>query len=214
MRGLLLNYQFGMWDAVLKKIKTNTRRGGGLDKINLTPDDYEFIGVYSPSGLKMYAKMQHRTTGKIEHVIVRFRPNDYAYLQEPILKSDKDVFYKYTDINGHSEAEAFAPLIDAAIKNGASWKNKYYMAGEDARYYVKFSTWKIQRLNDISEADCLAEGVQKQDDSYYYSKDGVKVLFPTAKKAYFSLYNSVNNIKENNNPWLFSYYFELCQKPE
>jgi hypothetical protein len=213
MRGLLLNYQFGMWDAVLKKIKTNTRRGGGLDEINKNPDDYNFVGIYTHSK-SIFAEFSNVWTGVITRVIVRNKPGTYSYLQEPILKTPENVFYKYTDLNGHCEAEAFAPLIDVAIKNGASWENKYYMAGADARFYVKWTDWKMERLNDISIRDCLAEGIQRQGNTFYYTKDGVKIFFPTPQKAYFSLYNSVNDCKENNNPWLFSYHFELCQKPE
>ncbi len=212
MRGLLLNYQFGMWDAVLQKIKTNTRRKGGLDEINKNPDDYKYFGFWQAGGIII--EMQQISTGKTINIPLRHKPGDFAYLQEPVLTTPSSIFYKYTDTDGHSEADAFAPLIDQAIKNGASWENKYFMAAKNARFYVKFTNWKIQRLQDISEEDCLAEGIQAQGDSFFYTKDGVKLLFPTAKKAYFSLYNSVNNIKIANNPWLFSYYFELCQKPE
>ncbi len=221
MRGLLLNYQYGMWDAVLKKIKTNTRRGGGLHSINENPEDYKFIGflrkdtfnIVENNFIPLFAEFTQLSTGKIVSAPIRFKPGSNAYLQEPILRYKKEVFYQYSDPKGNIETIAFFPLIEHAIRHGAEWENKYFMAEINARYFVKFTDVKVQRLSDISEADCLAEGIQKQYDSYYYTKDGVKVLFPTAQKAYFSLYNAVNNCKENNNPWLFSYYFELCQKP-
>lgn len=213
MRGLLLNYRFGMWDAVLKRVKTNTRRAGGLDEINKNPNDYKFVGSIDISS-RVYAEFSNVWTGVITRVIVRNKPGSFSYLQEPVLETPENIFYKYSDMNGHSEADAFAPLIDFAIKKGYTWKNKYFMKGENARFFVKWTDWKMQRLNDISSADCLAEGIQRQGNTFYYTKDNVKIFFATPQKAYFSLYNAVNNVKENNNPWLFSYYFELCQKPE
>lgn len=213
MRGLLLNYQYGMWDAVLQKIKTNTRRAGGLDTINKNPDDYKFVGILSINK-SQYAEFSNVWTGAITRVIVRHLPDSYAYLQEPVLTTHENKFYKYTDLNGHSEADAFAPLIEVAIAKGFHWQNKYYMPCEKARFYVKFTDWKVERLNDISIVDCLAEGIKRQGDTFYFTKDNVKMFFKTPQKAYFGLYNAVNGIKENNNPWLFSYHFQLCQKPE
>lgn len=214
MRGLLLNYKYGMWDAVLKKRKTNTRRGGGLDEINIKPNEW-YVSSCKNTGTNQFIEFTNTKTGKIIIVKPRYKPLECAYLQEPVLINDKDIFYKYTDEKGLSEADAFGPLIDKAIKvNGAAWKNKYFMEQKYARYFVQFTSWKCERLNDISHEDILKEGVVKSGDSYYYTIDGVKTVFPTAKNAYFSLYNAVNNIKENNNPWLFSYYFELTPNPE
>ena len=215
MRGLLLNYQFGMWDAVLKGIKTNTRRcPSGLDQINKTPGDYKFIGFYKVENLKsQYAEFQTVWDSKITRVLIRNKPGDYAYLQEPVLSWNNQNFYKYTDKAGHNEAEAFKPLIDRAISEGAHWENKYFMAEQKARYFVKFIDVKVERLQDISIRDCLSEGIQTQHSSFYYVYNGVKVFLETPQKAYFYLYNQINGITENNNPWVFSYHFELCEKP-
>jgi hypothetical protein len=213
MRGLLLNYQFGMWDAVLKNLKTNTRRSGGLHDINKNPGNYKFVG-FNEYRNSVYAEFSNVWTGVITMVIVRHPVGSYAYLQEPVLQTSNELYYKYRDVNGHSEAETFAPLIEFAIKTGHTWTNKYYMPEKQARYFVKFTNVEVMRLNDISIRDCLLEGIQRQHTTFYYTKDNVKKFFPTPQKAYFSLYNSVNGTEENNNPWLFSYHFELCQKPQ
>ena len=226
MRGLLLNEQYGMWDAVLQKIKTNTRRVGQMDTvINKDPDNYEYKGFYQSEASKsLYAEFQHKVTGKIEHVIVRYKQGDRAYLQEPINRAGEQILYHYRDANGVRESEVFKPLVEKAKASGALWENKYFMKQEHARFFVIFKTNpKVERLHDISDTDCFAEGIRIHSPApndfpdissgYYYTKDGVKKILSTVQKAYFSLYNEINKgNKGHANPWVFSYYFELCPK--
>lgn len=217
MKGLLLNYEYGMWDAVLEKVKTNTRRAHKcLLPVNHSPNDYEFIGLdATPDGT--YARFKPKNGGAIIECRARYQVGEISFLQEPTLNlkgyvTDEDmVMYQYRDADGHTELDHFKQLIDTAKQRGASWGNKMFMGEKEARYFIKIKRIEVERLKDISKEDCLAEGIRQNGVGYYFLRDGKKVLFDTPQKAYFSLYNIINkNAPEN--PWVFSYHFEICNK--
>ena len=88
----------------------------------------------------------------------RYRLNEEVYLKEPYIDdlSMDDVFYKYGEED---------PMLDYSY----AWKNKLFMPESAARYFIKITGVRIERLQDISDEDCLKEGI--------YAKMGL-VLFP------------------------------------
>ncbi len=220
MKGLLLNYQYGMWDAVLKGIKTNTRRAHRcLVEINKDPDKYEFVDFKIIEG-GTYARFKEIDHGYMIECRARYQIGEIAFLQEPTMNmapwvtKEDTIMYQYRDKEGHTELETFRVLLEAAKKKGAKWGNKMFMPAAEARYHVKFNRIEIERLNDISDKDCLAEGIETnlvdgEPFSYAFKDNGKMVAYATPKKAYFSLYNLINKDAPQN-PWVFSYHFELC----
>ena len=238
MRGLLLNHECHMWHGVLQKTKTQTRRNStALTEVNNDPDNYKLEITEFKDG-KLHAWFKHPTTGKLNLSKSRHAVNDIVYLQEPTLNlcphvTDTDSFcYQYPDINGNTDLDAFKALIEAAIKKGAEWDNKYFMPEKLARYHVQITNIKIERLADISAEDCFLEGIKKIDHpysrptiekggvrntnvqhstQYYYTHNNVKVFFNTAQEAYFSLLKKVGTTTDHPNPWLFAYDFKLVK---
>lgn len=224
MKGLLLNYQYGMWDAVLQKIKTNTRRAhkslvpvNGSKKNPINPDDFELLGVvHTPDGA--YARFKPKKGGAIIECRARYQVGEITFLQEPTLNlngfvtRDEDmIMYQYRDHLGVTETDHFKPLIDKALKSGAKWGNKMFMGEKEARYFVRIKRIEVERLQNISDADCFAEGIRLDEGGYFFLNNGQKVYHKSVQKAYFSLYNIINR-NAPANPWVFSYHFELCKK--
>lgn len=219
MKGLLLSYQHGMWDVVLNRTKTNTRRmHKTLAMVNDNPDNYELIGIDHAED-SCYARFKPKNGGKIVECRARYKLGEISFLQEPTMNlkglvTDQDmIMYQYPDDKGETEAEAFALLIDKAVKKGGAWGNKMFMPESEARFYIKIKRIEVERLADISEADCLAEGIGKNGTGYFHTINGKKTFFDTAQKAYFSLYKIINR-NSPDNPWVFSYHFERCLKGE
>lgn len=220
MKGLLLNYQYGMWDAVLQKIKTNTRRSHkSLEPVNTNPDNFELLSIrHSATGDGVFARFKPKNGGAIIECRARYQEGEVSFLQEPTMNvkgfvTDQDtVMYFYRDAVGQTDTEHFTMLIDTAEKRGAKWSNKMFMGEADARYFIKIKRIEVQRLKDISDTDCFAEGIRTNEiGQYYFLNNKKKVLFDTVQKAYFSLYNTINR-NAPVNPWVFSYHFELCTK--
>lgn len=234
MKGLLLNYEYGMWDAVLQKIKTNTRRAHKtLEPVNQNPDKFQLVDiVYRPEKSPTpFARFKEHNSGQIIECSARFALGEVLFLQEPTMntkgflvseedkqkdkenvkkKDEEDmIFYMYRDHNGYCETDHFGLLIETAKKRGARWTNKMFMGQKEARYFAKITKIEVERVKSITEADCLAEGIQKNEIGYFFTQNGRKVLFDTPQKAYFGLYNLINR-NSPENPWVFSYHFELC----
>jgi hypothetical protein len=220
MKGLLLNYQYGMWDAVLAKIKTNTRRSHkSLEPVNTNPDNWELLSIrHSAAGDGAFARFKPKNGGAIVECRARYQEGEVSFLQEPTMNvkgfvtEDDLVMYLYRDDNGQDDVEQFKQIIDKAKSKGASWGNKMFMGEKDARYFIKIKRIEVQRLQDISDTDCFAEGIRTSEvGQYYFLNNGKKVVFDTVQKAYFSLYNTINR-NAPVNPWVFSYHFERCSK--
>ena len=86
-------------------------------------------------------------------------------------------------------------------------------------HQIKITNIRIQRLQDISDDDCLAEGVYKGQcgsidthlmDAYYYR--GNIQPYCTPRQAYAALIDKVSGKDTwEHNPWVFVYEFELVK---
>lgn len=93
-----------------------------------------------------------------------------------------------------------------------NWKPSLFMPQAYARIFLKVTNVRVERLQDISEEDAIAEGC---DGSKNIKKLG---RGQSAVSEYKMLWNSIN--KKNpekqwqSNPYVFVYEFERVEKPE
>jgi hypothetical protein len=218
MKGIMLNYDYHMWHGVLQGNKVQTRRNHAtLNKVNHKADNWDLVWTEFSTEGKLICRFKDKTGNQVT-VPSRYQLGEIVYLQEPVLNlkpyvTDQDEhMYRYCDKAGDSDMAAFKPLIDAAVNRGAKWENKMYMSKKYARFYIKITGIKTERLAAISNEDCIKEGIMycKITERYFYFKENVKVFFKTPQLAYFSLLQEVGKEGEEPNPWLFAYDFELC----
>lgn len=103
----------------------------------------------------------------------------------------------------------------------AGWNNKMFVRAEDMPHRIKITNVRIERLQDISDEDCLKEGVKMIGNYKYgvygiwdksYKEDNAYVMFDTARQAFSTLIDKTcGKGTWNNNPWVFVYDFELIQ---
>lgn len=104
-----------------------------------------------------------------------------------------------------------ADLINPNQHGPVTWKPSIHMPKEAARIWVMVEEIRVERLQDISEEDALAEGVMEFEDgtfkNYYTKKglraeDGVECLL--AKGSFQSLWTSINGMDSwDANPWVW-----------
>ncbi len=73
---------------------------------------------------------------------------------------------------------------------------------------------RVERLNDISEADAIAEGVKPMDAFYVFCKaDRQTDLEKTARGAFVCLWDSINAAKHpwSSNPWVWVVEFRRLE---
>ena len=91
---------------------------------------------------------------------------------------------------------------------GWKWKPSLFMPKEAARIFLRIKLIRVERLQDISENDAVAEGID-----FVEFEDESIVSFPV--NAYANLWDSINgNGSWKNNPWVWVIEFEMISKEE
>ena len=95
------------------------------------------------------------------------------------------------------------------------FSNKMFVRAEYMPYHIRITDVKIERLQDITDEDCLKEGVwQFYDDKnlFYVSKNigyAPDVAFLSAREAFWYLIDSISGKGTwESNPWMGVYTFE------
>ena len=111
-------------------------------------------------------------------------------------------------------------------KEHAGWGNKLFVNPALMPYRIRITGIKCERLQDISDAECMKEGVvggiigyyvpgikckDWSKESYVDTEDGrTWKLFPTPREAFASLIDKVSGRGTwGQNPWVVAYEFEL-----
>jgi hypothetical protein len=99
------------------------------------------------------------------------------------------------------------------------WSNKMFVKPELMPHQIKITNVRIERLQDISDEDCLAEGIQIGQcgsadthfmDVYYIPNDIQPYCLP--KDAYAALIDKIGKKGGwERNPYVFVYDFELIK---
>lgn len=103
----------------------------------------------------------------------------------------------------------------------AAWSNKMFVRAELMPHQIRITDVHPERLQDISDEDCLAEGIIKNATRYCF-KQKVKqttgdvltfsVNFDTPREAYAALIDKISGKGTwDSNPWVWAYTFELVK---
>lgn len=104
--------------------------------------------------------------------------------------------------------------------NGAGWTNKMYVKPELMPHQIRITNVRAERLQDISDEDCLKEGIIKgkvgSEDTHfmdaYYIPTLKKDPFCTPQGAYSYLIDKISGKGTwERNPYVFVYDFELVK---
>jgi|TARA_R110000823_G_scaffold89469_1_gene198385 hypothetical protein len=100
------------------------------------------------------------------------------------------------------------------------WLSSFFMPKEACRLFLKIKSIEIQRIQDISELNCLKQGVKqftKDSKVFKFGFDTWKWgdMPKTAKEAFKLLWYSINGKKYwEDNPYVFVYKFSVTKKPK
>lgn len=103
----------------------------------------------------------------------------------------------------------------------AGWRNKMRVKADLMPHQIKVTNVRIQRLQDISDEDCLAEGIRKIESNKISKAFGFDnsyeipnqfPVFDSPREAYAALIDKVSGKGTwESNPWVFVYEFELVK---
>lgn len=193
-----------MVQALLDKRKTKTRRTKGLKGMNVNPDKWEItfhegkllrktrniIPMYVQTGIKCpYGE-----------------PGDVIWVRET---------FCYMDAAPNNYAYRADYGIDTVDWN---WKPSIFMPKNACRIFLKITSIRVERLQDITEDDAITEGVKSKyfdNTNNHFDYVTKKYLGINAKISFFTLWVSINgNDSLANDPWVWVIEFEQIEKPE
>lgn len=205
MQKIMFNDQYELTKAVLEGRKTQTRI---ICKYSRPNESYDIVfPIFEP---KDYDNKRNNTSAL-----------NYAFgwrNDEGMFTGWNKPHYKVGEIV--AIAQSYADIsIEPFPFCEAGWRNKMSVKADLMPHQIKITNVRIQHLQDISEDDCLAEGVYKGQcgsidthlmDAYYYR--GNIQPYCTPREAYAALIDKVSG-KETweSNPWVWVYEFELVK---
>lgn len=221
MKGILFTEI--LFNKTIRKEKTMTRREHGLKVINNHQSD--FIGFYHPVEEYFYASNGKGIDLKIAPT---YKAGEVVYIKEPVAEYHYKVFRDGMAGNSHKPAYRYGMPDHQAVtydgstpriipRDGLKFQNKMFVGSDKARYYIRITSVKVERLYDISDEDCLKEGIDVdkapyRDDFFYdYQENDYSYISP--QKSFFSLFRFANRVpksKEIPNSWVFCYSYCLC----
>ena len=106
------------------------------------------------------------------------------------------------------------------VSESAGWTNKMFVKAELMPHHIKITNIRVEHLQDISDEDCLREGIYKKKLEYtpsgykpnrmYYTFDGIGYCFNDARDAFAALIDKVSGRGTwESNPLVWVYEFEL-----
>lgn len=195
MKKIMFNDCYGLTQAVIEGRKTMTRR---IVPWDLTEQWMEFVSD-APS---------------VGGVYVHESEKDFYEREAPRYKDGEIVAVA-------QNYSSFYNILDNTrqIPEGAGWNNKMFVRADLMPHQIRITGIKCERLQDISDADCLKEGVYSDyaDTEFppreFYDYGGnTDNGFDTPRKAFASLIDKVSGKGTwASNPWVVAYEFELVK---
>ncbi len=99
-----------------------------------------------------------------------------------------------------------------AFKKLKGWINKMFVRADLMPHQIRITGVRVERLQDISDEDCLREGIRKMTFDTF-SFDSWKFFVHNPREAFAALIYKVSGKGIwKSNPWVYVYEFELVKK--
>ena len=203
MKKIMFNDSFGLTQAVLEGRKTMTRRVMSIDFYNSLD-----MKAYDDGDMECFMDRDG------DFIDFRYTTKTPYQLGEIVAVAQS---YHALNKAGYVSPE----WLDHTCESSAGYNNKMFVRAELMPHRIKITNIKVERLQDISNEDCLKEGIKekssfphKKSCPFYFDggKHGWDNSYSTPRKAFAALIDKVcGRGTWDNNPHVFVYEFELLK---
>lgn len=159
-----------------------------------------------------------------KYINPRYKVGETVYLKEPYYVHEmsnpfvaytwSEVAYKYGE-----DPDVIEYMED--LLGIEKWGNKLFMPDKYARHFIKITAVRAERLQDISEEDCIKEGIRRDEEGFkngvVFNKRkhflyGCEHAYGSAKMAYRGLIEHIHGFGVwEENPLMWVYDYELAE---
>lgn len=209
MKKIMFNDKYGLTRAVLEGHKTMTRRiEKGLE--NLENGVFCFHGkgeihLYGEGGTIIEKIKTHYQLGEIIAIAQSYDSDDVCEYQRQLL-----------NVKENSKEEGY---IIGYLMSSKGWNNKMFVKAELMPHHIRTNGIKVERLQDISDEDCLREGLEhcpihgrNQQAYFFYDErkgNEEQCVSTNPKETFAHLIDRVSGKGTwERNPFVVAYEFE------
>lgn len=201
MQKIMFNDRYGLTDAVIEGRKTNTRR-------IVSPNQrYEEIRLWQPSLELEYGIYGYTEDDGWVYIKPKYRVGEIVSVAQS---------YEQVYRQGNMDAD---DAIIRGLKYDPGMCNKMYVRAALMPHQIRIMGIRCERLQDISDEDCMREGVRQFTPDF--PKDFPihpthfivgNILKNTPREAFAALIDKVSGRGTwGRNPWVVAYEFELVK---
>lgn len=225
MKHIPMLYSTTMVQALIANRKTKTRRTKALEEVNKRANDWVTpLQMPCTSDGKWVFTAEHGEAQQLRIKCPYGKVGDVIWVRETFCPTGSDEylnketnkpFFYLADVE-----QEYLPSVNASMADyGWKWKPNLHMPKLACRIFLEIVSVKVERLQDITEEDAIAEGVEQIAD---YGTTGYKLYTQPdaafsdidAKWSFESLWQSINGEQSwNDNPWVWVIEFKQIDKP-
>lgn len=191
----MFNDRYGLTTAVLDGRKTMTRR---IIDSKTSSGAYDYVQRIHGTGLDFLDYLLEHSRYKVGEEVA--------------------IAQKYSQIFTEADLSKRKGSLGDMI-TGKAWDNKMFVQAAVMPHRIRITNVRVERLQDISDEDCMREGVWKLEsdgcptmftfDGWRF-KNKVNRCTDSPKEAFEALFKKISGGKAwDDNPWVFVYEFEL-----
>lgn len=213
----MFNEKFGLETAVLNGTKTMTRRKITYPSKFKGENVAGYFVCRRPSGevteICMYDEDERMIDGG--QILPKYKVGEVVAIAQSYETMYHEIGLETMD------------MFTTSMKDSKGWNNKMFVKADLMQHHIRITKVKAERLQDISEDECLREGVEFSQEQYKY--DGTKSFFvqnitdigsrwnrmfckhfDTPREAFAALIDKVSGKGTwNIDPYVWVYEFEL-----
>lgn len=193
MKKIMFNDKYGLTKAVLEGRKTQTRRIG-------------YQGTF-----KRYCNCGFCLEGADKNKLFINDGNEVVAKSKFKIGEEVAIAQRYIDLD-----DKFYRLLGIYKGGMKGYRNKMFVKADLMPHRIRITNIRVERLQDISEEDCLAEGIvdfeSKINKAHFYSITEKSATYSTPREPYSKLIDKISGKGTwERNPLVFVYEFELIK---
>lgn len=205
MKKILFNESYGQTAAVIDGCKTMKRE--------IVPQSVVDYYIYDEDTTMVDAAI-HKARYKVGEIVAIAQTYKDAGWDADILQ---EAYTKKPTIFPDLDECEMSGIIDLPLKYHKGWSNKMFVKADLMPHQIRINDVKVERLQDISDEDCLKEGIFGVPTIYTYygplsKESGGQLFWITPREAFASLIDKISGKGTwDKNPFCFCYEFELVK---